>query len=50
MSNIVKDLSVEALRTVIRETVGKTIEDRLEDLQALSSESFLRSIEEARED
>lgn len=50
MSNMVKDLSVEELRTVIRETVEQTIEEKLEDLQALSSESFLRSIEEARED
>ncbi len=50
MSSIVKDLSVEELRTVIRDTVEHTLEDKLEDLQALSSESFLRSIEEARED
>ena len=47
---MVKDLSVEELRTVVRDTVEQTLEDKLEDVQALSSESFLRSIEEARED
>jgi lipoate-protein ligase A len=47
---MVKDLSVEELRAVIRDTVEHTLEDKLEDLQALSSKSFLRSIEEARED
>ncbi len=50
MSGMVMDLSVEELRAVVRDTVEQTLEDKLEDLQALSSESFLRSIEEARED
>ncbi|MCP3959772.1 MAG: hypothetical protein GY719_18140 [bacterium] len=50
MPVMVKDLSVEELRTVVRDTVEQTLEDKLEDLQALSSPSFLRSIEEARED
>lgn len=50
MISMVKDLSVEELRTVIRDTVEQTIEEKLEDLHALSSEAYLRSIEEARED
>jgi len=50
MSGLVKELSVNELRTVIRDTVEQTLEDKLEDLQALSSRSFLHSIEEARED
>lgn len=50
MSRMVKDLSVEELRTVIRDTVEHTLEDKLEDLQALASESFQRSVEEARQD
>ncbi len=50
MSNMVKDLSVDELSTLIRDTVDRAIEDKLEDFQALSSKSFLRSIEEARED
>jgi hypothetical protein len=47
---MVNELSVDELRTVIRDTVEQTLEDRLEDLQALASRSFRRSIEEARED
>ncbi len=50
MPSMVKDLSVEELRTVVRDTVEQTLEDKLEDLQALSSESYLHSIVEARED
>ncbi len=50
MPSMVKDLSVEELRTVVRDTVEQTLDDKMEDLQALSSESFLHSIEEARED
>ncbi len=50
MTGMVKNLSVEELRTVVRDTVELTLEDRLEDLQALSSESFQSSIEEARDD
>ncbi len=50
MPSMVKDLSVEELRTVVRDTVEQTLEDKLEDLQAMSSESYLRSIEEARHD
>ena len=50
MAGMVKELSVDELRTVIRDTVEKTLEDKLEDLEALASPSYLRSIEEARED
>ncbi len=50
MQSMVRDLSVDELRTVVRDTVEETLDDKLEDLQALSSQSFLRSIEEARED
>lgn len=50
MSGMVKEMSVDELRMVIRDTVEQTLEDKLEDLQALSSPSYLRSIEEARED
>lgn len=46
----VKDLSIEELRDLIRSTVEETLDDRLEDLSALSSDAYLRSIEEARLD
>jgi PHD/YefM family antitoxin component YafN of YafNO toxin-antitoxin module len=50
MPGMVADLSVEELQAVIRSTVEEVIEDRLEDLQALSSTAYLRSVAEARED
>lgn len=50
MAAMVKQLSVDELRAVIRETVEQALEDKLEDLEALASPSYLRSIEEARED
>lgn len=46
----VKDLSIDDLRELIRSTVEEALDDRLENLAALSSESYLRSIEEARLD
>lgn len=46
----VKDLTVEELRTLISTTIKDTLEELIEDLSALSSEEYLRSIEEARTD
>ena len=50
MPQTVRDLTVDQLRAVITETVTRALEDRLEDLQALSSPTFKASIAEARED
>src|SRR6202035_925689 len=50
MSTSVKDLSVDELRAMIEDTVRRTMEDYLEDLQALSSPTYVDSIAEARED
>ena len=46
----VKDMSIDALRAMIEDTVRQALENYLEDLQALSSPSYLKAIEEARED
>jgi hypothetical protein len=46
----VKDLSIDDLRNLIRDTVEEALDHRLEDLAALSSGAFLRSVEEARTD
>lgn len=46
----VKDMSVDDLREMIEETVRRTLENYVEDLQALSSASYTDSIQEARED
>ncbi|MFL6194828.1 MAG: hypothetical protein ACJ75H_11700 [Thermoanaerobaculia bacterium] len=50
MAAQVKDMSIEDLREMIQDTVRQTLEDCLEDLQALASPAYLASIEEARED
>ena len=46
----VKDMSVDDLREMIEDTVRRTLENYVEDLQALSSASYLDSIQESRED
>ena len=46
----VKDLSTEELQALISSTVRETMEDFIEDMLALSSGNYLRSIEEARRD
>ena len=49
-ATLVRDLSIDELRGVIRETVREEMDEHREDLQALGSQDYLRSIEEARED
>lgn len=46
----VKDLTVEELKTVILDTITESIQDMVEDILALSSEEYLCSIQEARND
>ena len=50
MSTEVKDLSLDELKQLIRETVRESVDDAIEDFAALSSGKYLASIEEARED
>ena len=50
METKVKDLSVQAFKNLIAVTVRETMEELNEDLLALGSETYLRSIEEARKD
>jgi hypothetical protein len=50
MGTSIKDLSVEELQTLISNTVRETMEDVIEDMIALSSEGFLRSIDQSRKD
>ena len=44
------ELTVEEFKSLISETIKETFEDLLEDLIALNSENYLKSIEEARRD
>jgi hypothetical protein len=46
----VKDMTAEELQKLIADTVNSVVEDLLEDILGLSSESYLKSIEEARKD
>jgi len=45
---MLKDLSVEDFQNLVRETVQSALHEMLEDLAALTSETYLRSIQEAR--
>ena len=45
-----KDLTVEEFKILISDTIKENLEDLVEDVAALSSREYLRSIEEARED
>lgn len=50
MESKVKDLTIGELRSLISDTVKETMADLIEDILALSSPEYLRSIEEARRD
>lgn len=45
-----KNSTVSELKALIPDTVKESVEDLIEDLLALSSDEYLRSIEEARKD
>lgn len=45
-----KDMDEEELKLLIKESVREAAEDLIEDLIALSSKDFLKSIEDARND
>lgn len=50
METKVKDLTVGELRFLVSDTVRAVMEDLIEDVMALSSDGYLKSIEEARSD
>jgi hypothetical protein len=50
MAAKVKDLTVDELQALISDTIKRAMEDLYEDLAALSSDEYLRSVEEARND
>ena len=50
MTQRVADLTTGKLERLVETTVRRTIEDYLETLKALSSEAYLESIREARQD
>ncbi len=50
METKVKDLTVVEFRSLMSDAVRGVMEDLIEDVSALSSDEYLRSIEEARTD
>ncbi len=50
MATTVSDLTVKELKEIISDTVKDSMEDMLEEVMALQSEEYIRSINEARED
>lgn len=50
MTKKVSDLTVEELKMIIDTSVKASIEDALEDLSALNSKEYLRSVERARQE
>lgn len=46
----VTDLTVAELQVVILDTVNAAMKDSIEDIAALSSDNYKKSIKEARED
>ncbi len=46
----VKDLAIEDFERLIERVVRRTMDEYLEDLEALASPKYLASIREARED
>lgn len=46
----VKDLTIEEFQSLISTIVKDTIEDYMEDMIALTSKNYLKSIKEARDD
>ncbi len=50
METKVKDLTVVEFQSLISDTMRATLNDLVEDVSALSSPTYLESIEEARND
>jgi len=48
MPEKVSDLTIEQLKTLIADAVRESLEELIEDIIALSSPSYLQSIEQAR--
>ncbi len=50
MAMKVKDLTVDELKSLISDTIRESFEELVEDILALSSDEYIKSIEEARRD
>ena len=50
MTTKIRDLSIEEFKVLVSNIVRDTVEELLEDIVALSSQEYIKSIEEARKD
>ncbi len=50
METKVKDLTIVEFQSLISDTIRATLKDLIEDVSALSSPEYLKSIEEVRND
>lgn len=50
MEKKVSDLTIDQFQILVTQTVHKAFEELSEDILALSSDSYVKSIEEARQD
>ena len=50
MEKKIRDLTVNEFQTLVHQTMHETFEDVAEEILALSSPEYLKSIEEARQD
>lgn len=50
MQTKIKDLTVIELEKLISDAVRRSMEEFIEDIEALSSKEYLRSVKEARRD
>ena len=50
MPEKVSDLTTEQLKTLIADAIRESLEELIEDIIALSSPSYIQSIEQARND
>ena len=46
----VSDLTVDQLKIIIDELLKKNLEDIIEDIEALSSKKFIKSVEKSRKE
>jgi len=46
----ISELTIEELKTLISETVKESVEEALENFEAISSKSYLNSVKESRDE
>lgn len=50
LNSKISELTIEELKTLINESVKEAVEEALENIEAISSSSYLKSVKESREE